>query len=90
MKIKTHLLDLLEQEVYAVFRKGCEIFVLGKQKIKNIVFAKDGKVGIKTTDNMFMDEDICMDLEQVKARIEFLKKTIIIEKPKQRDIILPK
>jgi len=89
MKIKTNLLDLIGKEVYAVFKKQDDIFVLSKQKIKSMVFAKDNKVGCKTADSFFMIEDVCLDLEQVKVRINLLQKSIEIIKPK-KDIIIAK
>jgi hypothetical protein len=88
MKIKTSLLDLLGKEVFAVFKKQDDIFVLSKQKINSMVFAKDNKIACKTNESIFMAEDVCLDIEQVKARINFLQKTIEIIKPKT-EIIKP-
>ena len=78
MKINNNLLDLLGKEVYAVFKQQQtdDIIVLGKATIKSIAFTSKG-VALRTSDGQtILDEDICMDLEQVKTRINFLEKTV--------------
>lgn len=90
MKIKMSLLDLLGKEVYAVYERQDRIFVLALQKIETLVFSsKENKVFIKTDTGfaLLAEEDVCLDLEQVKARINLLQKSIPIIKPEKKIIL---